>query len=92
MRGAPVHFLGQSVLAGAEPDGISGYLKPETRMKKIFFLCVCILPAGCGVITERSVYEGIRANTKTRSPENAPDPKALPPYDQYDKEREAIRK
>ncbi|MFY8014274.1 MAG: hypothetical protein ACOVN3_02420 [Limnohabitans sp.] len=48
--------------------------------------------ASCGMVSERSVYEGIRTNerAKTAGSDNAD--KTLPNYDRYNKEREAIKK
>jgi hypothetical protein len=56
----------------------------------LFFIFLGL--ASCGVISERSVYEGIRSNerAKTAGSDNAD--KALPNYDRYNKEREAIKK
>jgi hypothetical protein len=44
------------------------------------------------MVSERSVYEGIRTNerAKTAGSDNAD--KTLPNYDRYNKEREAIKK
>jgi hypothetical protein len=44
------------------------------------------------VVTERGVYEGIRANQKARSPVGAEGAatKQMPEYDQYKKDREGV--
>jgi hypothetical protein len=47
--------------------------------------------AGCGLVTERSVYEGVRSIQSAQSPSTEPNSKRLPPYDQYEKERNNIR-
>jgi hypothetical protein len=59
---------------------------------RLLFLLICFGLASCGVISERSVYEGIRSNerAKTAGSDNAD--KALPNYDRYSKERESIKK
>jgi hypothetical protein len=46
----------------------------------------------CGVVTEQSVYEGIRAKQRATSAGTGQDDKALPDYDQYNKEREKLKK
>ena len=54
-------------------------------------LIVLMLTAGmaaCGVISSRSVYEGARATQKARSVGTEPQPRELPPYDEYERERE----
>ncbi len=60
--------------------------------KKILTFFFSLGLASCGIVSERSVYEGIRSNerTKTAGSDNAD--KALPNYDRYNKEREAIKK
>ena len=52
----------------------------------IFFL------AGCGLVTERSVYEGVRSVNKAKSTEIEPNSKQLPPYDDFEKERKEINR
>lgn len=49
------------------------------------FLSLCL--AGCGSITYRSVYEGIRSKEKAQGVGSSGPVKALPGYDQYEKER-----
>jgi hypothetical protein len=55
-------------------------------------MIVCFMLNSCGVISERSVYEGVRSTQKAKSTGSTSDQKDLPPYDQYEKERNAIRK
>ena len=43
---------------------------------------------GCGAISAESIYEGIRSQQKIHADPNIPNPQILPPYDQYQKERE----
>ena len=59
---------------------------------RVLLLFIFLGLASCGVISERSVYEGIRSNerAKTAGSDNAD--KALPNYDRYNKEREATKK
>jgi hypothetical protein len=54
------------------------------------YLIVIFFIAGCSLISERSFYEGVRSVNKAKSTEIEPNPKHLPPYDQYEKERKEI--
>jgi hypothetical protein len=55
-----------------------------------YILCVAFLTclAGCGAISAESIYEGIRSQQKINADPNIPNPQILPPYDQYQKERD----
>jgi hypothetical protein len=68
--------------------------KDRGEMIKRLLLTISALPllVSCGVVTERGVYEGIRANQKAQSPVGAEGAtmKQLPDYDQYKKQREGI--
>ena len=57
-----------------------------------FVISTLLLLTSCGVVTERGVYEGIRANQKARSPVGAEGAatKQMPEYDQYKKDREGV--
>ena len=55
-------------------------------------LLLCCLLSGCGVVSEQSFYEGIRANERAKSAGTGQDDKALPNYDRYSKERETLKK
>ena len=57
-----------------------------------FVMSTLLLLTSCGVVTERGVYEGIRANQKARSPVGAEGAttKQMPEYDQYRKDREGV--
>jgi len=59
-------------------------------------LSIVLLPLGllpaCGFISHQSVYEGIRGNEKAKTTGTSQKPSALPNYDQYDKEREVLKK
>ena len=65
---------------------------------RVLLLFIFLGLASCGVVSERSIYEGVRSNERAKSAgtdnaDNADNAdKALPNYDQYNKEREAIRK
>lgn len=55
-------------------------------------LLLCVLLSACGVVSEQSFYEGIRANDRAKSAGTGHDDKALPNYDRYSKERETLKK
>jgi hypothetical protein len=57
-----------------------------------FVLLICCLLSACGVVTEQSIYEGIRANERAKSAGTVRDDKALPNYDLYNKDRELLKK
>ena len=50
-----------------------------------------LLPA-CGFISHQSVYEGARGNEKAMTTGTMQKPSVLPNYDQYEKEREVLKK
>ena len=47
---------------------------------------------GCAYISSASVYEGIRGVDKTKTTGTTQTPAALPTYDRYEKERDALKK
>jgi hypothetical protein len=51
-------------------------------------LVLCSLLSACGVVSEQSFYEGIRANERAKSAGTGQDDKVLPNYDRYSKELE----
>jgi hypothetical protein len=66
-------------------------------MKNMFKKLACFIFAfltlsSCSFLNERSAYEGVRASQKAKSSGSGTEQKNLPPYDQYEKERNAIRK
>ena len=60
------------------------------RWLVIWLVSSCV--SACGVVTEQSVYEGIRATQGAKSAGTGQDGKSLPSYDQYNKERELLKK
>jgi hypothetical protein len=60
-------------------------------MMRVALLLCCLLSA-CGVVTEQSIYEGIRGNERAKSAGTGQDDKALPNYDRYSRERELLKK
>jgi hypothetical protein len=57
----------------------------------IVLLTLGLLPA-CGFINHQSVYEGVRGNEKVKTTGTSQKPSTLPSYDQYEKEREVLKK
>jgi hypothetical protein len=60
--------------------------------QRLMAIAALLLLVSCGVVTERGVYEGIRANQKAQSPVGAEGAttKQMPEYDQYKKDREGV--
>jgi hypothetical protein len=54
-------------------------------------LALGLLPA-CGFISNQSIYEGVRGQEKAKTTGMTQKPAALPNYDQYEKEREDLKK
>jgi hypothetical protein len=63
----------------------------QNCLLSIVLLPLGLLPA-CGFISHQSVYEGIRGNEKAKTTGTSQKPSALPNYDQYEKEREVLKK
>lgn len=60
--------------------------------EKILIFLFSLGLASCGMVSERSVYEGVRTNERAKSAGTDNADKALSNYDRYNKEREAIKK
>jgi hypothetical protein len=60
--------------------------------RRLVAISALLLLGSCGVVTERGVYEGIRANQKAQSPvgSEGATTKQMPEYDQYKKDREGV--
>ncbi len=60
--------------------------------RRLMAISALLLLVSCGVVTERGVYEGIRANQKAQSPvgSEGATTKQMPEYDQYKKDREGV--
>ena len=58
----------------------------------LLVISASLLLTSCEVVTERGVYEGIRANQTARSPVGAEGAatKQMPEYDQYKKDRDGV--
>lgn len=54
-------------------------------------VALCCL-SGCGLISSQSIYEGVRGNDKAKTTGTTQKPSHLPTYDQYEKERELLKK
>ena len=59
---------------------------------RVLLLFIFLGLVSCGAISERSVYEGIRSNERAKTVGSDNADKVLPNYDQYNKERESIKK
>ena len=64
----------------------------EALNMRFLLLFIFLGLASCGVVSERSIYEGVRSNERAKSAGTDNADKALPNYDRYNKEREAIKK
>jgi hypothetical protein len=60
-------------------------------MNSLKLLFTCIVLSGCGLISQQSVYEGIRSQEKTKPDTLKPNPLEMPPYDQYQIERDKLK-
>jgi hypothetical protein len=60
-------------------------------VKKHIILTLAMLLTGCGLITEQSIYEGIRTQQKIKDVGVEPKSQPMPPFDQYQEEREKQR-
>jgi multisubunit Na+/H+ antiporter MnhG subunit len=69
----------------------SNQMAPLTLRWLALSVCVSLMQ-GCGLISHQSVYEGIRAADKTKTTGTTQTPAALPNYDRYEKERDALKK
>ena len=71
-------------------------LKANKFSMKYAALVLCCLLSACGLVSEQSFYEGIRANERAneraKSAGTGQDDKALPNYDRYRQERETLKK
>jgi hypothetical protein len=61
-------------------------------MRLAWLVLLCAALSACGVVTEQSIYEGIRTNERAKSAGTGQDDKALPNYDRYSKERETLKR
>jgi hypothetical protein len=63
----------------------------RTTASFLWLAGVALLQA-CTFISNASVYEGIRGADKTKTTGTTQTPAALPSYDRYEKERDALKK
>ena len=78
-------------LSRMETDqGRSHLLRHQNFVSALVLLSICLLPA-CGLISNQSVYEGVRGHEKAKSTGATQKPSVLPNYDQYEKEREVLK-
>jgi len=60
-------------------------------MRSLKPLVILLIFSGCGLISKESVYEGIRSQEKIKSDTKIPSPSNMPPYDQYQNERDKLK-
>ena len=63
--------------------------------RQCFMTLVLISPSlltACGFISNQSVYDGARGNEKAKTTGTMQKLSVLPNYDQYEKEREVLKK
>ena len=61
------------------------------RLGVLALLCATL--SACGVVSEQSIYEGIRTTERAKSAgTGTAGDKALPDYDQYRRERDGLNK
>ena len=60
-------------------------------VKHAAFLLCCLLSA-CGVVSEQSFYEGVRANERAKSAGSSSNDQSLPDFDQYRRERDGLKR
>jgi hypothetical protein len=67
----------------------------NANTRSIRVMVVALIFAGlqaCTLISNQSVYEGIRGADKTKTTGTTQTPAALPNYDRYEKERDTLKK
>ena len=68
----------------------------EILMYQKFLLSLVLLSLGllpaCGFLSHQSIFEGVRGNEKAKTTGTTQKPSALPNFDQYEKEREVLKK
>ena len=63
----------------------------EFQMNSFKLLIICIALSGCDLVSQQSIYEGIRSQEKIKPDELKPNPLEMPPYDQYQMERDKLK-
>jgi hypothetical protein len=81
----PVHTLFRI----ARPSFFGGLGALSMNFLKLLFACIAL--NGCGFISQQSVYEGIRSQEKIKPDILKPNPLEMPPYDQYQTERDKLK-
>jgi hypothetical protein len=59
---------------------------------RFFMIFLTLLLTACEVINSESVYEGIRSQQKTNNAGKEPKQQTLPDYQQYEKERNELKR
>ena len=58
---------------------------------KLFFTCLVLLLAGCGVVTKQSIYEGLRTQQNLKDAGTQQPSEKLGGYSAYEKDRERLK-
>ena len=75
-----------------ETDQVRSHmLRHQNFVSTLVLISICLL-TGCGLISNQSVYEGVRGHEKAKSTGTTQKSSVLPNYDQYEKEREVLKK
>lgn len=72
---------------------LTANINADTRITRL--IVVPLLFAGlqaCALISNQSVYQGIRGADKIKTTGTTQTPAALPNYDRYEKERDTLKK
>jgi hypothetical protein len=57
----------------------------------VFMAFVAVLVAGCGLITEQSIYEGLRTQQSVKDAGTATPTEKMGTYDAYEKQRQQAK-
>ena len=57
-------------------------------MKNLALIVTVFFLTSCDLISQRNIYEGIRSQQKIKDVNSNQKSQTLPPYEQYEKERE----
>jgi hypothetical protein len=63
----------------------------DFEMNSFKLLIICIALSGCGLFSQQSIYEVIKSQEKITPGALKPNPLEMPPYDQYQIERDKLK-
>ncbi len=61
-------------------------------LKKISSVSILLALQACGIVTQASIYEGVRSHEKIKDAGQSDLPPPLPSYQDYEAERERLKK